>query len=93
MEGTCGRQRQKLDERHCAAGVNSQILRRSFIKAARDSGSLETYCVDGLWALDPPRMGNSGFEGPDKAPFSCWLPLAGMAPGDVLAFLTKTHCQ
>ena len=52
LEGTWGRQRQKLDERHCAAIVNSQtyivkILRWSLVKAALGSGSLETYCVDG----------------------------------------------
>lgn len=45
LEGTCGRQRQKSEKRHCTPSVNSQILHWSFI--ALESGSLETYRVDG----------------------------------------------
>lgn len=47
LEGTSGRQRQKSEKRHCTPSVNSQILHWSFVKVALESGSLETYRVDG----------------------------------------------
>lgn len=48
------------------------------------------------WApggLGHTESGSAGFGGPDKALSSRWFLLAGMAPGDVLAFLIKIHCQ
>lgn len=77
-EGTRGRQRQKLGERHCVnlCGDSQisvvKILQRSLTKVALGSGSLETHCVDGLWSPEPPRLDSPGCEGPGSG----WLPLA-----------------
>jgi len=47
LEGTCGEAEEEIRPRHCAANVRSQILCWSFVKAAPDPVSLETYHVDG----------------------------------------------